>query len=163
MTDADWATTDLIDAHPDRLHAVLMMLSDYGGVQRFQGEIATLRVDQDWRPVFGELEQPGRGRVLVVDAGGAVHRAVLGERLLNTAARSGWAGVVINGAVRDTAQTGQVAIGLRALGVIPQRGESGAPHERQAVLSFGGVTFTPGEWLWADADGIVVGPPPPTG
>ena len=157
MTEFDWATTDLVDAHPDGLHAVLIMLTDYGGVQRFHGEIATLRVDQDWRPVFGELEQPGRGRVLVVDGGGALHRAILGERLLNIAARSGWAGVVIHGAVRDTTATRQVPIGLRALGVIPQRGESGAPHQRQAAVNFGGVTFTPGEWLWADADGIVVG------
>lgn len=158
MSDAAWATADLIDAHPDQVHAVLAPFNDYGGVQKFHGEIVTLRVFEDYRPVLAEVERPGRGCVLVVDGGGSLQRAVLGERLLNTAARSGWAGVVINGAVRDTAITRQVAVGLRALGVVPQRGESGVPPRRMQPVTFGEVTIIPGEWVWADADGIVVGP-----
>ena len=158
MTNAAWATADLMDAYPERLHVVQGRFADYGGVQRFCGEIATVRVDQDWRPVFRELELPGRGRVLVVDGGGAVSRAILGERLLNTAARNGWAGVVVHGAVRDTALTRQIPTGLRALAVSPQKGESGAPHERDVTVSFAGASFVPGEWLWADADGMVIGP-----
>ncbi len=157
VTEPDWATADLMDAHPGRLRAVLLPLHDHGGVTRFTGEIATLRVDRDWRPVLRELEQAGAGRVLVVDGGGALDRAVLGERLLGTAARNGWAGVVIHGAVRDTALTRAIPIGLRALGTTPERGQSGAGTERQCVLEFGGARFTPGERLWADADGIVVG------
>lgn len=158
MSAPSWATADLVDAHPGRLHAVLAVFHDYGGAHTFHGPIATLRVDEDYRPVLRELERPGAGRVLVVDGGGSLHRAILGERLLHTAARNGWAGVVINGAVRDTAQTREVPIGLRALGVIPQRGESGELDHADRPVTFAGATFRPGEWLWADADGMVVGP-----
>ncbi|HPF62321.1 MAG TPA: ribonuclease E activity regulator RraA [Gemmatimonadales bacterium] len=158
MSDARWATADLCDAHPNVVHPVLAVFHDFGGVRKFHGPIATLRVDEDYRPVLRELEREGRGRVLVVDGGGSLHRAILGERLLHTAARNGWAGVVVNGAVRDTAQTREVPIGLRALGVVPQRGESGEPDHVDQPLTFAGATFAPGEWLWADADGIVVGP-----
>ncbi len=159
MTDDEWATADLSDDHPDRVQVVACALRDFGGVQRFSGMIATLQVSEDYRPVLSALEQPGQGRVLVVDAGGSLRHAVLGERLLNTAARNGWAGVVINGAVRDTALTRGVAIGLRALGTSPRRGESGLPATADQPVSFGEVTFTPGDWLWADDDGIVVGAP----
>jgi regulator of ribonuclease activity A len=158
VSDATWATADLADAHPGTVHAVLAVFTDFGGVRKFHGPIATLRVDEDYRPVLRELQQPGHGRVLVVDGGGSLHRAILGERLLHTAARNGWAGVVINGAVRDTAQTREIPIGLRALGVIPQRGESGEPDHADQPVTFAGASFVPGEWLWADADGIVVGP-----
>lgn len=159
MSDATWATADLIDAHPERVHALLAVFHDYGGMQKFHGEIVTLQVFEDYRPVLAELERPGRGCVLVVDGGASLSRAVLGERLLHTAARNGWAGVVINGAVRDTAVTRQVGVGLRALGVIPQRGESGVPPRRMQPVTFGEVTISAGDWLWADADGIVIGPP----
>jgi regulator of ribonuclease activity A len=160
MTDGNWATADLMDAHPDRLAVVQARFTNYGGVVRFHGPIATVRVDRDWRPVLAELEQPGDGRVLVVDGGGVLSHAVLGERLFNTAARNGWVGVLIHGAIRDTNHTRGVPIGLRALGVIPQRGESGAATSRGEALVFAEVTFVPGEWLWADDDGIVVGPKP---
>jgi len=157
VTEPEWATADLMDAHAGQLRPVLLPFRDYGGVARFTGEIVTLRVDRDWRPVLRELEQPGAGQVLVVDGGGALDRAVLGERLLGTAARNAWAGVVIHGAVRDTALTRAIPIGLRALGTNPERGQSGATAERQVPVTFGDVTFVPGERLWADADGMVVG------
>lgn len=157
MSGAGWATADLSDEHPDRIRAVVCTLHDFGGVGKFAGEIATLQVFEDYRPVLEALQHPGQGRVLVVDAGGSRERAVLGERLLNAAGRNGWAGVVIHGVVRDSALTREVAIGLRALGTIPWRGESGLPATADQPVTFGEVTFTPGHWLWADEDGIVVG------
>ncbi len=158
MSGSGWATADLSDEHSERIRAVVCPLRDFGGVRKFAGEVATLQVFEDYRPVFEALQHPGQGRVLVVDAGGSLQRAVLGERLLNTAARNGWAGVVIHGVVRDTALTRDIAIGLRALGTIPWRGESGLPATADQPVTFGQVTFTPGDWLWADEDGIVVGP-----
>ena len=156
MTDNAWATADLCDDQPDVMQIVHLPFQDYGGVPKFCGSVATLQVQEDFRPVLAALEQPGEGRVLVVDAGGSLRHAVLGERLLNIAARNGWAGVVVHGAVRDTHLTRSVPIGLRALGAIPQRGESGVPAQVGLPLTFAGVTVMPDDWLWADADGIVV-------
>ncbi|MEO5826855.1 MAG: ribonuclease E activity regulator RraA [Gemmatimonadales bacterium] len=157
VSGAGWATADLSDEHPDSVSAVVCPLLDFGGLRKFAGKIATLKVFEDYRPVYEALQQPGQGCVLVVDAGGSRDCAVLGERLLNMAARNGWAGAVIYGVVRDTALTREVAIGLRALGTIPRRGESGLPCIANQPVTFGEVTFTPGDRLWADEDGIVVG------
>ncbi|MEP6572320.1 MAG: ribonuclease E activity regulator RraA [Gemmatimonadota bacterium] len=156
MTSHGWTTADLCDAHPDRVRVAEAIFRDYGGSREFTGEISTVRVREDYRPILQALSEPGRNRVLVVDGGGSVSRAILGEKLLGTAQRNGWAGVVVNGAVRDTALTTLIPIGLRALGTIPQRGESGAHSARDEPVVFAGITFTPGGRLWADVDGIIV-------
>ncbi len=152
-----WATADLCDAYPERLQVIAAGFRDFGGIHAFHGEIATLRSVEDYRPVLRELEEPGRGRVLVVDGGGSLRRAILGERLLGLARRNGWAGVVVYGAVRDSALTASIPTGLRALGTAPCRGESGSAGVRGEALEFAGVRFVPGDRLWADADGMVVG------
>lgn len=157
MTVPIQATADLCDAHAEEMRVATPLLRDYGGARSFRGEITTLRSVEDYRPVLRALEEPGRGRVLVVDGGGSLRRAILGERLLHTARRNGWAGVVINGAVRDSAMTLEIPIGLRALGTVPCRGESGAVGVRDMPVEFAGVVFRPGEWLWSDPDGMVVG------
>jgi regulator of ribonuclease activity A len=149
-------TADLCDAHPDAVQVLAGGFHDYGGSASFGGPVATLRVHEDWRPVLAALDEPGHGRVLVVDAGGSVRRAVLGERLLTRAAERGWAGVIVNGAVRDTAATRQIAAGLRALATAPMRGESGDAGERNGSLTFAGATVRPDDEVWADEDGIVV-------
>lgn len=157
MTDEGWATADLADELPGGVQVLLLPLHDYGGTTRFAGPIATLRVHQDYRPVRHVLEQQGEGRVLVVDGGGSIARALVGERSLRLAEANGWAGLVIHGVVRDTALTADIPVGLRALGTNPRRGESGDPFEAGGELTFGGVSFKPDDWLWADADGVVVG------
>jgi regulator of ribonuclease activity A len=157
MSAAGWTTADLCDAHPERVRVADPVFRDYGGVHAFSGVISTVRVREDYRPVLRALDEPGRGRVLVVDGGGSTSRAILGERLLGTGRRNGWAGVVINGAVRDTALTAAIPIGLRALGTTPQRGESGAETARDVAVEFAGIVFPPGGRLWADADGMIVG------
>jgi regulator of ribonuclease activity A len=149
-------TADLCDAHPGAVQVLAGGFHDYGGRASFGGPAATLRVHEDWRPVLAALDEPGAGRVLVVDAGGSARRAVLGERLLTRAAERGWAGVIINGAVRDTAATRRIAAGLRALATVPMRGESGDAGERGGTLTFAGATVGPGDEVWADADGIIV-------
>jgi len=152
----EWATADLCDAHPERVCVVTTPMLDLGGTPRFRGEVRTLRVFEDYRPVLSELTQQGRGCVLVVDGGGSIERAVLGEHLLGHAASNGWAGVVVFGAVRDTRITRAIPTGLRALATISQRGESGHATERMIPVKVGGVSASPGDWLWADDDGIVI-------
>jgi regulator of ribonuclease activity A len=156
MSDAAWATADLCDAHGDRVRVAASVFRDFGGARAFHGAIATVQVAEDWRPVLAALQEPGRGRVLVVDGGGSLRRAILGDKLLTVARGNGWAGVVVFGAVRDTAVTAGIPVGLRALGTAPCRGESGAATARDVPVEFAGIAFAPGEHLWADADGIVV-------
>lgn len=157
MNNTDWATADLSDDYPDRISVVRAPLLDFGGVRRFAGVMATLRVHEDFRPVLGMLSQPGRGRVLVVDGGGSIRHAVLGERLATQAVENGWVGVVVYGAVRDTDQTAKLAVGVRALAAVPSRGMSGDAGVVDIPLEFGEAILRPGDWLWADADGVVVG------
>jgi len=149
-------TADLCDAHPDAVRVLSGGLHDYGARPAFHGEVTTLRSIDDWRPVYAVLQEEGRGRVLVVDGGGSREHAILGERLLGTAERQGWAGVVIWGSVRDTAQTRRIAAGLRALATCPMRGELGGVPERDVALLLGGVRVGPGDHLYADADGVIV-------
>ncbi|MES2306302.1 MAG: ribonuclease E activity regulator RraA [Gemmatimonadota bacterium] len=157
MTEPEWATADLADDHPGGVQIVHAPLRDFGGVRKFAGPIATLAVHEDYRPVRRALEGPGEGRVLVVDGGGSLVVALVGERSLLLAQQNGWAGVIVNGAVRDTGLTANIAVGLRALGAVPRRGESGDSSEAGGELTFGDAHFKPGDWLWADADGVVVG------
>ena len=149
-------TADLCDAHPDAVRVLAADFHDYGGRASFGGPVATLRVHEDWRPVLAALDEPGHGRGLVVDTGGSVRRAVLGERLLTRAAERGWAGVIVNGAVRDTAATRRIAAGLRALATTPMRGESGDAGDRGGTLTVAGATIAPGDEVYVDEDGIVV-------
>lgn len=151
-----YATTDLSDAHPEA-QTCDPVFRDFGGRSAFHGPIKTLKVFEDNALVRATLETPGQGRVLVVDGGGSTRCALFGGNLGQLAVKNGWAGVVVYGLVRDTGELSQQAFGLKALGVHPRKSEKGL-HSAHAdrVVSFAGVTFKPGAWLYADADGIVV-------
>jgi regulator of ribonuclease activity A len=151
-----FCTSDLCDAHGDRVRVLEPALKDFGGVARFSGPIVTVRAPEDNSLVRAALEEPGQGRVLVVDGGGSMRCALLGDQLGVLARDHGWAGVVINGYIRDSEAISTIAIGVRALGTVPRKSEKKGRGERDVPLTFGGVTFLPGEWLYADADGIVV-------
>jgi regulator of ribonuclease activity A len=154
------ATTDLCDAHGESVRVVAPLFRDFGKVRHFAGTIATLKVFEDNVLVRAALEQPGEGRVLVVDGGGSLRCALMGDIIARLAVDSGWAAVVINGCVRDAEAIGELALGVRALGTHPRKSGKKGWGERDVPLSFGGVTFRPGEWLCADADGIVVAEQP---
>lgn len=128
----------------------------YGGRERFHGPVATVRCFEDNSFVKAAVDSPGQGRVLVVDAGASVRRAVLGGNLGAAAARNGWAGVVIDGAVRDVAELAACDIGIRALAPLPLPTERAGQGQRDVVLQIRGVWVRPGDWLYADADGIVL-------
>lgn len=149
-------TSDLCDAHP---HARVLALAwrSYGGHARFHGPVRTVKVYEDNLRVRAMLETPGAGAVLVVDGGGSLRCALVGGQLGELAVRNGWAGIVVHGCVRDSAELATQAVGVLALGSHPRksdRGLHGGADDRP--LSFGGITITPGDWLYADEDGVVL-------
>jgi regulator of ribonuclease activity A len=155
------ATTDLCDEHPE-IQVCEPVFAAFGGRAAFSGPITTLKVFEDNSLVREAVGQPGQGRVLVVDGGGSLRCSLLGGNLAVAAATNGWAGVVINGCVRDVAELAAQPIGVRALAVFPRKSERGL-HSGQAGIPvlFAGVVFREGEWLCADADGVVVLPAAP--
>ncbi|MCC2655094.1 MAG: RraA family protein [Panacagrimonas sp.] len=155
-----YATTDLSDAHPEA-QTCEPVFRDYGGRAAFHGPIKTLKVFEDNALVRATLETPGEQRVLVVDGGGSTRCALFGGNLGQLAVKNGWAGVVVYGLIRDSGEISQQAFGLKALGTLPRKSEKGL-HSAHAdrVVNFAGVTFKPGAWLYADADGIVVSDTP---
>lgn len=155
-----YATTDLSDAHPEA-QVCDPEFGDFGGRLAFHGPIKTLKVFEDNALVRATLETPGEGRVLVVDGGGSRRCALVGGNLGALGVKNGWAGIVVNGCIRDSEEIASQDIGVKAMGLHPRKSEKGL-HSAQAdkVVSFAGVTFKPGAWLYADADGIVVSDQP---
>lgn len=150
------ATTDLSDAHPEAQVAE-PLFADFGGLVAFYGPITTLKVFEDNALVRAALEEKGEGRVLVVDGGGSTRCALVGGNLGALGAKNGWAGIVVNGCIRDSEEMSGQNIGVKALATHPRKSEKGLhTGHRDKVVSFAGVIFKPGAWLYADADGVVV-------
>lgn len=150
------STTDLSDTHPEAQVAD-PVFTDYGGLTAFHGPVTTLKVFEDNALVRTKLEAPGQGRVLVVDGGGSRRCALVGGNLAKLAAERGWAGLVVYGCVRDATELRAQSVGVRALALHPRKSEKGL-HSGHAdrVVTFAGVTFRPGAWLYADTDGLLV-------
>lgn len=166
MSDSsDSVTGDLCDANKSGADAGFRVLPpvfhDYGGRTRFAGTVATVKCFEDNTPVKAALEEPGNGRVLVVDGGGSLRRALVGGNIAASAAQNGWAGVVVDGCVRDSAELSECDLGIRALALIPMPTERRDQGRRDIAVQIHGVWVLPGEWLVADADGIVVMPARP--
>lgn len=159
MTDtlAAFATTDLSDAHP-RAQILAPVFRNYGSQARFCGPAFTLQVLENNPLVRSTLETPGLGRVLVVDGGGSRNCALLGGMLGQFGVQSGWAGIIIYGCVRDTAELRALPIGIRALAAHPRRSGKAAQGEAGGVVTFAGATIRPGDQIFADEDGILVLP-----
>ncbi len=156
------ATCDLCDAHKGDTDGAFRVLPpvfrDFGARRAFSGPVSTVRCFEDNTQLKAAVESPGQGRVLVVDGGGSLRRALLGGNLGAAAAKNGWAGVVIDGAVRDVAELALCEVGIRALAPIPLPTERKGQGERDVALLIRGVWVRPGDWLYADADGIVLLP-----
>lgn len=156
---------DLCDAHEDRLadgrlRVLAPVLVSFGRRAAFAGPVATVQVFEDNALVRAALEQPGAGRVLVVDGGGSFRRALLGGKLARLAADNGWAGVVLDGCVRDRAEIDACDLGVRARGVHPRKPGKLGHGTAGAAISVLGTPVRPGEWLYADADGILISSEP---
>jgi regulator of ribonuclease activity A len=159
------STCDLCDAHRDapaeRLRVLPPIFRDFGARARFHGTVSTVKCFEDNTSVRAAVQSPGNGRVLVVDGGGSLRRALLGGNLAAAAEQNGWAGVVIFGAVRDHDELARCQIGIRAMALLPM---PPAKHHAGVVdqpVQIDGVWIAPGEWLVADEDGIVVMPVAP--
>lgn len=158
------STCDLCDAHKndsDGAFRVLPpVLRSFGSLSRFAGPVSTVKCHEDNSLVKAALDEPGQGRVLVVDGGASLRRALVGGNLAAAAARNGWAGIVVDGCVRDAGELGACAVGIRALALMPLPTEKRNTGQRDVAVMVQGVTVRPGEWLVADEDGIVVMPRP---
>jgi len=151
-----FATADLCDEFGPRARVAEQLFRDFGGEHGFHGPVSTVRVFEDNVLVRETLSEAGRGRVLVVDGAGSVRCALVGDMLARLAHENGWAGLVVNGAIRDSDEISSVPIGVKAFTTSPRRSEKMGNGERDVPVSFAGVTFEPGQLLYADPDGIVV-------
>ena len=155
-------TCDLGDQHKassdDSFRALPPVFQHFGGVSRFCGTVSTVKCFEDNSLVKAALEGPGDGRVLVVDGGGSLRRALVGGNIAAAAARNGWAGVLVNGCMRDRTELAAAAVGLCALGLIPLPTERRNEGQRDVPVQVQGVWVRPGDWLVADEDGVVVLP-----
>ena len=156
----DFSTCDLCDAHKNDSDGAFRVLPPvfraFGGVARFAGPVSTVKCHEDNPLVKAALDTPGLGRVLVVDGGASLRRALVGGNLGAAAARNGWAGIVVDGAVRDVAELAACAVGIRALALMPLPTEKRTDGQRDVPVTIQGVTVRPGEWRYADEDGMVV-------
>ena len=150
------STADLYDERGEELQSCSVQLRHYGGHRSFHGVVATIRCHRDNALVKARLAEPGEGRVLVVDGGGSLESALMGDLIAASAVENGWAGVVIHGAVRDVVALRDLPLGALALGSNPRKSAKEGVGERDVTVSFGGVDFVPGQQLWADEDGILV-------
>ena len=128
----------------------------FGGRSRFSGPAITVACHEDNALLKSVLSEPGEGRVLVVDGGGSLHTALMGDLIAGLAVENGWSGAVINGAVRDVATLRTLDLGIKALGSNPRKSTKTGAGELDVPVEFGGVTFTPGDTVYSDDDGIVV-------
>jgi len=150
------STADLCDKYGDAVLVAEPVFADYGGARAFWGPIATVSVYEDNVLVRAALEQPGDGRILVVQGGGSLRCALLGDQLAALAHANGWAGVVVHGCIRDSRAIAEIPIGVKALGANPRKSAKLGAGERDVPVTFAGLAFHPGHYLYADEDGIVV-------
>ena len=149
-------TADICDAHRDEIAVLGPGYSNYGGAAKCQGEIVTLALDKNNSDLVSLLrDEDGTGKVVVVDVQQAYY-AVVGENLMTFAHRNHYAGILVNGYIRDTAQIGDIPVALYALGTCPRKSILATSGARNVPVSFGGVRFSPGAYLYADTDGVIV-------
>jgi regulator of ribonuclease activity A len=152
------ATADLVDGYRDsgRIRSCEIQFRQFGGRLGFQGRIRTIRTYEDNALVKQMLSTPGAGQVLVVDGGGSLRTALVGDVVAGLGVANGWAGLVLWGAVRDVAALRQLEIGIKALGSNPWTSGKTGKGFVDVPLHFGNVAFTPGAWLYSDEDGLLV-------
>jgi regulator of ribonuclease activity A len=150
------ATADLVDEIGPEVRSCDLQFRQFGGRNEFFGPISTVRCFQDNALLKSVLSEPGGGGVLVVDGAGSLHTALVGDVIAELARSNGWAGLILNGAVRDAAALRTIDIGIKALGTNPRKSTKTGAGERDVEISLGGVAFVPGETVYSDDDGIVV-------
>jgi len=150
------STADLYDEREEQLQSLPLQLQTIGGNAQFSGPIRTIRCREDNALVKSTLATPGNGAVLVIDGGGSLNSALVGDIIGASAVENGWAGIVVNGAIRDRVALGGLAIGVKALGSNPRKSAKAGVGEVDVEVEIAGVRFQPGRTLWADEDGVLV-------
>ena len=148
-------TADLCDKYPELVHVLDPIMKSYGGAKRVMGQIVTVKLSGSNKTLVELLKSEGAGQIAVVDVD-ATYTAVVGDNLMKFAYENNWAGIVINGYVRDTKNTKEIDVGLFALGTCPKKTMEPKEGSLHDTVSFGGVTFNEGDYLYADRDGIIV-------
>lgn len=149
-------TADLVDAHDDLVHFCDLPFLAFGRVASFWGPIATVKCFEDNALLKAFLQEPGHGRVMVVDGGGSTRRALVGDQIASLLGANGWAGIIINGAIRDSVEVDGMDVGVRCLAVTPKKSAKTGAGDREIAVAFGGVTFQPGQYVYCDRDGVLV-------
>ncbi len=149
-------TADLYDAHGEKLRVLAPLFRDFGATRAFCGPVSTVKVFEDNSLVRAALEEAGEGRVLVVDGGGSLRCALVGDNLAVLGRDNGWAGIVVYGCIRDAAPIGEIAIGVKAIATNPRKSIKKGEGDRDVTVRFAEVSIAPGDYLYADEDGIVL-------
>lgn len=153
-------TADLVDGYDDKLTFCNHPLTKFGQAEGFEGEIVTLRTYEDNALLREILEQPGNGRVLVVDGGGSTRVAIVGDQIAALGMNNGWAGLVLNASIRDSTDIDAMNYAVFAVGISPKKSTKTRSGFKDVPVTFGDMTFVPGHYLYADADGILVAEKP---
>ncbi|RMQ43169.1 Regulator of ribonuclease activity A [Pseudomonas cichorii] len=151
-----YSTPDLCDAYPQLAQVVEPMFSSFGGRDSFGGEIVTIKCFEDNSLVKDQVALDGKGKVLVVDGGGSLRCALLGDMLADQAAKNGWEGLLIYGCIRDVDVIAQTDLGVQALASHPKKTDKRGIGDLNVAVTFAGITFRPGEYLYADNNGVIV-------
>lgn len=149
-------TADLCDTNEGKVKICAPMFRSFGGKASFGGQIATLKVFEDNSLVRNALESPGHDKVLVVDGGGSMRCALVGDQLALLGVKNGWAGVIVYGCIRDSKAIGKMDLGVFALGTHPLKSIKKGAGDAGLVVTFGGISFTPGHFVYADEDGVII-------
>jgi regulator of ribonuclease activity A len=150
------ATADVYDERGEELDSLGLQLQDFGGHAAFDGPIRTVRCHRDNALVKSLLATPGEGAVLVIDGGGSLDSALVGDLIAGSAVENGWTGLIVHGAIRDRATIAGLALGVKALGTNPRKSAKEGVGEVDVPVTIAGVVFTPGKHVWADLDGVLV-------
>lgn len=156
MTVSFRPTADLVDDIGSDVRSCDVQFRQFGGRAEFAGPISTVRCFEDNALLKSVLSEPGNGGVLVIDGAGSLHTALVGDVIAELARSNGWAGLIVNGAVRDAAALRGLDIGIKALGTNPRKSTKRGDGDRGVEIDLGGVTFVPGEVAYSDDDGIVI-------
>ncbi len=149
-------TPDLCDAFPDDVKVVEPIFKNYGGCRNFSGEVTTVKCFEDNALIKELVVTDGSGKVLVIDAGGSKRRALVGDNLATKAYENGWQGFIIYGCIRDVDEIANIAVGIKALTSYPIKANTQGTGEVNIPVTFGSVTFNPGDYIYADNNGVVV-------
>lgn len=153
-------TADLCDAHPERVRVLTPGLRAYASRTLFHGQAETVRAENDNTKIKDALSEAGNGRVLIVDNAASFARALVGGNLAALGAKNGWSGIIVCGAVRDTHELEAIDIGVLALATVPMKTDKQGKGTRGVPVRVCGVTIHPGDWVYADADGVIAASEP---